>query len=51
MTATRSAPAAARPDTREMIVVHNVFRRLFGDLPGLIEERRCGRHDQSSAAV
>jgi iron-sulfur cluster repair protein YtfE (RIC family) len=35
MTATRPA-TAARPDTREMIVVHNVFRRLFGDLPGLI---------------
>lgn len=29
-------PRAARPDTREMIVVHNVFRRIFGDLPGLL---------------
>lgn len=28
--------AAARPDTREMVVVHNVFRRIFGDLPGLV---------------
>lgn len=28
----------ARPDTRDMIVVHNVFRRLFGDLPALIGE-------------
>jgi hemerythrin-like domain-containing protein len=28
--------ASDRPDTRDMIVVHNVFRRLFGDLPGLI---------------
>jgi hypothetical protein len=25
-----------RPDTREMVVIHNVFRRIFGDLPGLI---------------
>jgi hemerythrin-like domain-containing protein len=35
MTATRT-PSEARPDTHEMIVVHNLFRRLFGDLPGLI---------------
>jgi iron-sulfur cluster repair protein YtfE (RIC family) len=47
MTATRRAPAA-RPDTREMIVVHNVFRRLFGDLPGLI--RRVGAGDTTRAA-
>ncbi|HEY2271263.1 MAG TPA: hemerythrin domain-containing protein [Jatrophihabitantaceae bacterium] len=31
-----TAAAPARPDTREMIVVHDLFRRLFGDLPGLI---------------
>jgi iron-sulfur cluster repair protein YtfE (RIC family) len=35
MTTTRT-PTPARPDTHEMIVVHNLFRRLFGDLPGLI---------------
>src|SRR3954470_16059593 len=29
-------PVPDRPDTREMIVIHNVFRRVFGDLPGLI---------------
>jgi iron-sulfur cluster repair protein YtfE (RIC family) len=34
MTTTVAAPA--RPNTREMIVVHNVFRRIFGDLPGLV---------------
>lgn len=28
--------AATRPDTREMIIVHNVFRRVFGDLPALL---------------
>lgn len=30
------ASRTARPDTREMVIVHNVFRRLFGDLPGLL---------------
>jgi hemerythrin HHE cation binding domain-containing protein len=30
------AAPPARPDTREMIVIHNLFRRIFGDLPGLI---------------
>jgi len=30
----RSIPA--RPDTREMVVIHDVFRRVLGDLPGLI---------------
>jgi iron-sulfur cluster repair protein YtfE (RIC family) len=34
MPATVGAPA--RPNTREMIVIHNVFRRIFGDLPGLV---------------
>ena len=47
MTATRSAPAV-RPDTREMIVVHNAFRRLFGDLPGLI--RHVAEGDIARAA-
>jgi iron-sulfur cluster repair protein YtfE (RIC family) len=32
---TRSRPAP-RPDTSGMIVIHNLFRRLFGDLPVLI---------------
>lgn len=27
-----------RPDTREMVVVHNVFRRVFGDLPALVRD-------------
>lgn len=34
----RPADATARPDTREMIVVHDVFRRLFGDLPKLVRQ-------------
>src|SRR4051794_11450543 len=34
MTTTVVAPA--RPNTREMIVIHNVFRRILGDLPGLV---------------
>jgi hypothetical protein len=36
MTTTLAAPA--RPNTREMILIHNVFRRIFGDLPGLVRE-------------
>jgi hemerythrin-like domain-containing protein len=39
----------ARPDTHEMVVVHNVFRRLFGDLPGLIRAVPDG--DTERAAV
>ena len=50
MTSTPAATAApARPDTREMIVVHNVFRRLFGDLPGLISGVTAG--DRARAAI
>src|SRR4051794_17301507 len=43
------AAPPARPDTREMIVIHNLFRRVFGDLPGLIREVRSG--DAARAAV
>jgi iron-sulfur cluster repair protein YtfE (RIC family) len=39
----------ARPDTREMVIVHNVFRRLFGDLPGLIRAVPDG--DVARAAI
>ena len=47
MTATVAAPE--RPNTREMIVIHNVFRRIFGDLPGLIRGLTPG--DRARAAV
>lgn len=40
MTSTVAAPD--RPDTHEMVVVHNVFRRFFGDLPGLIRAAMPG---------
>lgn len=46
---TAMTTAPARPDTREMIVIHNVFRRLFGDLPGLI--RNAGEGDTARATV
>ena len=29
-------PAGPRPDTTDMHFIHNVFRRLFGDLPVLV---------------
>ena len=34
MTTTVTVPA--RPNTREMVAVHNVFRRFLRDLPGLV---------------
>ena len=42
-----TAVAAERPDTREMIVVHNTFRRGFGDLPGLIRGVADGDSDRA----
>jgi hemerythrin-like domain-containing protein len=44
-------PAAqiARPDTSGMVAVHNVFRRLFGDLPWLVED--VATDDIARAAV
>jgi hypothetical protein len=47
MTTTVAAPA--RPNTREMIVVHNVFRRILGDLPGLV--RAVAPGDTARAGV
>ena len=49
MTANATLTTAARPDTSEMIVIHNVFRRLFGDLPGLLRAAPPG--DRARAAV
>jgi hemerythrin-like domain-containing protein len=51
MSSATSTPAATapRPDTREMIVIHNVFRRVFGDLPNLI--RRVEAGDTARATV
>lgn len=48
MTVLTHAPAA-RPDTRELVLVHNVFRRLFGDLPWLVAD--ASRGDLARAAV
>lgn len=45
-----STPAApARPDTREMVIVHRVFRREFGNLPALVRAVPPG--DTERAAV
>jgi hypothetical protein len=56
MLATMSAPARApygrqsdRPDTRDMVIVHGMFRRAFGDLPWLIGD--VGAGDVARAAV
>jgi hemerythrin-like domain-containing protein len=47
MTSTLTA-GTARPDTREMIVVHNVFRRLFGDLPRLVRNVADGDTERAA---
>ena len=39
----------ARPDTSEMVVVHDLFRREFGNLPGLVRGVAAG--DVRRAAV
>ncbi len=44
MTSTVATTARPRPDTREMVVVHNVFRRIFGDLPALVAAVSPGDH-------
>lgn len=41
MTSTVATPTD-RPNTGEMVVIHNVFRRLLGDLPGLVRGVRPG---------
>jgi hypothetical protein len=41
--------AQARPDTTEMVVVHDLFRREFGNLPGLVRGVAAG--DTVRAAV
>jgi hemerythrin-like domain-containing protein len=46
---TPTCASSARPDTREMVLVHNVFRRLFGDLPRLVAD--VSRGDLARAAV
>lgn len=44
-----TATAAPRPDTAEMVFVHNCFRKQFGNLPGLIREVDAG--DRARAGV
>ena len=46
---TPTRASSPRPDTRELVLVHNVFRRLFGNLPWLVAD--VSRGDLASAAV
>jgi hemerythrin-like domain-containing protein len=48
-TTTTTTTEAVRPDTRDMVMVHNTFRRCFGDLPGLVRGVAAG--DTERAAV
>jgi iron-sulfur cluster repair protein YtfE (RIC family) len=42
---------AARPNTGEMVVVHNCFRREFGNLPGLIRAVPAGDTARAEVVV
>ncbi|MGQ4614793.1 hemerythrin domain-containing protein [Nocardia sp. R7R-8] len=43
--------APARPDTYDMVVVHNAFRRHFHALPGLVTEVAAGDVDRARRLV
>jgi iron-sulfur cluster repair protein YtfE (RIC family) len=49
--AVTTAAQTDRPDIREMIVVHNTFRRGFGDLPGLIRGVAAGDRDRAQVVT
>jgi len=40
-----------RPDTREMVVVHDLFRREFGNLPGLVRGVAAGDVERAGVVV
>ena len=40
-----------RPDTREMVVVHDLFRREFGNLPGLVRGVAVGDTERAAVVV
>lgn len=40
-----------RPDTREMVVVHDLFRREFGNLPGLVRGVAPGDTERAGVVV
>jgi hemerythrin-like domain-containing protein len=43
------AQQSSLPNVREMVVVHNGFRRFFGEMPGLVRQARPG--DRNGSAV
>ncbi len=43
--------ASTRPDTAEMVFVHNSFRRQFGALPGLVRGVGDGDRDRAGVVV
>jgi hemerythrin-like domain-containing protein len=51
MTATTRAAERARPDTFEMIIVHNAFRRGFAAMPGLVRRVPSGDTDRAAVVV
>lgn len=46
-----TAAADIRPDTAEMVFVHNSFRRQFGALPGLVRGVQDGDRDRAAVVV
>jgi hemerythrin-like domain-containing protein len=43
--------AHAQPDTTEMVVVHDLFRREFGNLPGLVRDVPPGDVERAAVVV
>lgn len=41
-------PAHQKPNVREMVVIHNCFRKFYGEMPGLV---RSSRADDARAAA
>ena len=46
-----TAATTARPDTAEMVFVHNCFRQQFGALPGLVQAVPDGDTDRAGVIV
>ena len=46
-----TAAATDRPDTFEMVFVHNAYRQQFGALPGLVRDVADGDLDRAAVVV
>jgi hypothetical protein len=46
-----TAATTERPDTFEMVFVHNAYRQQFGALPGLVRDVADGDRDRAAVIV